>query len=84
MDAPKPWPMDVSKPYKFIWFGDARGPKPHKFKGFRWAFISKTPVMFNIIYLPNGNQAYTDRHLFPGKEQLATRGLGRNTVTGDD
>ncbi len=29
--------MDVTKPYKFIWFGDIHGPKPYKFIGFRWA-----------------------------------------------
>jgi len=23
--------MDVTKPYKFIWFGDIHGPNPHKF-----------------------------------------------------
>ncbi len=36
--------MDVTKPYKFIGFGDIHGPKPFKFIGFRWAFISQTPV----------------------------------------
>ncbi len=34
----------VTKPYKVIWFGDIHGPKPYKFVGFRWAFISQTPV----------------------------------------
>ncbi len=35
----------VTKPYKFIWFGAIHGPKPYEFMGFRWAFISQTPVM---------------------------------------
>ncbi len=39
--------MDVTKPYKFIWFGDLHGPKPYKFIGFGWAFISQTPVLHN-------------------------------------
>ena len=37
--------MDLTKPYKSIWFGDIHGPKPYKFIGFRWAFTSQTPVM---------------------------------------
>jgi hypothetical protein len=36
--------VDVTKSYKFICFGDIHGPKPYKFIGFRWAFISQTPV----------------------------------------
>ncbi len=27
--------MDVTKPYKFVWFGDIHGPKPYKFIGIR-------------------------------------------------
>ncbi len=34
--------MEVTEPYKFIGFGDIRGPRPYKFIGFRWAFISQT------------------------------------------
>ncbi len=26
--------MDVTKPYKFTWFGDVHGPNPHEFTGF--------------------------------------------------
>ena len=37
--------MYVTKPYKFIWFGDIHGPKPYKFKELRWALISQTPVL---------------------------------------
>ncbi len=40
--------MDVTKPYKFIGFGDMNGPKPYKFIGFRWAFISQTPVRYTV------------------------------------
>ena len=36
--------MDVTKPYKLIWFGDIHGPMPYKFIGFRWAVMSQTPV----------------------------------------
>ena len=36
--------MDVTKPYNVIWFCDIHGPKPYKFIGFGWAFISQTPV----------------------------------------
>ncbi len=36
--------MDVTKPYRFIWLGVVHSPKPYKFIGFRWAFISQTPV----------------------------------------
>jgi hypothetical protein len=36
--------MDVTKTYEFIWFGDIHGPKPYKFIGLRWAFVSQTPV----------------------------------------
>ncbi len=36
--------MDVTKPYKFIWFGDILCPKAYRSIGFRWAFISQTPV----------------------------------------
>ncbi len=36
--------MDVTNQYNFTWFGDIHGPKPYKFIGFRWAFISQTPV----------------------------------------
>ncbi len=36
--------MDATKPYKFIWLGDIHDPKPYKFIGFRWPFISQTPV----------------------------------------
>jgi hypothetical protein len=38
--------MDVTKPYKNIWFGDIHGPKPYKFIGLRWAFISQRPVWY--------------------------------------
>ena len=41
--------MDVTKPYEFIWFGDIHGPKPYKFIGFRWAFISQTPVVRKAV-----------------------------------
>ncbi len=37
--------MDLTKPYKFISFGDIHGPKPYQFMGVRWAFISQTPVL---------------------------------------
>ncbi len=37
--------MDVTKSYKSIWFGDIHGPKPYEFTGFRWTFISQTPVV---------------------------------------
>ncbi len=36
--------MDVTKPCKFISFGDMHGPKPCNFTAFRWAIISQTPV----------------------------------------
>ncbi len=45
--------MDVTKPYEFIWFGDIPGSKPYGFIGFRWAFISQTPVM-----LPDRRSAF--------------------------
>ncbi len=37
--------MGVTKPYRFIWFGDIHGPKPYYIMGLRWAFISQTPVV---------------------------------------
>ena len=37
--------MDVTKPHKFIHFGDIHGPELYKFIGFRWVFISQTPVV---------------------------------------
>jgi hypothetical protein len=40
--------IDVTKPYKSIWFGDRHGPKPYEFIGFRWALISQTPVSRDI------------------------------------
>ena len=40
--------MDVTKPYKFIGFGDIHGPKPYEFIGLRWAFISQTPVATDL------------------------------------
>ncbi len=36
--------MDVTESCEFIWFGDIHGTKPYKFMGFRWAFVSQTPV----------------------------------------
>ncbi len=39
--------MDVTEPYKSIWFGDSQGPTPYKSIGLRWAFISQTPVLSN-------------------------------------
>ncbi len=51
MDVTKPnkfiWFGDIHgpKPYEFIWFGDIHGPKPYTFIGFRWALISQTPIM---------------------------------------
>ncbi len=45
--------MDVTKPYKFIWLGDIHGPKTYQFIGFRWAFISQTPVV-------RAGEIYTD------------------------
>jgi hypothetical protein len=40
--------MDVTKPCKFIWFGDIHDPKPYKSIGFRWAFILQTPVVQDL------------------------------------
>ncbi len=40
--------MDVTKFYKLIGFGDIHGPKPYKFIGFGWAFISQTPVLYCV------------------------------------
>jgi hypothetical protein len=37
--------MNVTKPYKTIWFGYIHGPQLHKFIGFRWKLISQTPVV---------------------------------------
>ncbi len=42
--------MDVTKPYKFIRHGDIHGPKPYKCIGFRWVFMSQTPLLPNIGY----------------------------------
>ncbi len=36
--------MHVTKPSELLWLGDLNGPKPYKFIGFRWAFMSQTPV----------------------------------------
>jgi hypothetical protein len=41
--------MDVTKPYKCVWFGDIHGPEPYGFIGLRWAFISQTPVTLTEI-----------------------------------
>ncbi len=43
--------MYVTKPSNFTWFGDINGPKPYEFIGFRWAFISQTPVSQELIVL---------------------------------
>ncbi len=40
--------MDFTKTNKFKLVGDIHGLKPYKFIGFRWAFISQTPVLRNI------------------------------------
>ena len=40
--------MDVTKPYEIKGFGSVHGPKPYKFIGCRWAFISQTPVVFKL------------------------------------
>jgi hypothetical protein len=37
--------MDVTKPYKLIWFGDIDGPKPYRPTGFHATIISQTPVL---------------------------------------
>ncbi len=37
--------VDGVNPYKFILFGDIHGPKAYENIGFRWAFISQTPVL---------------------------------------
>ncbi len=37
--------LQVTKPCKFVLFGDIYGPKSYKFIGFRWAFVSQTPVV---------------------------------------
>ncbi len=49
--------MDVTKPYKFIWFGDIHGPNPYESIGLRWALISQTPLVPDIGYvcLPLGS-----------------------------
>ncbi len=36
--------MDVTKPYKCVWFGDIHGPKPYEFVGFRWPGIVQCRV----------------------------------------
>ncbi len=41
--------MEVTKPYKFIWLGDIHGSKSYKFIGCRWAFISQTSVLYNLL-----------------------------------
>ncbi len=41
-------PMDVTKPYEFIWFGDIEEPTPYKSTGFRWAVVSRTPVLWRL------------------------------------
>ncbi len=59
--------MDVTKPYKYIGFGDIHGPKtykstgfgdihgpkPYEFIGFRWAFTSQTPVVLDFARDPD-------------------------------
>ena len=37
--------MDVTKPCKFIWFGEIHGPKPYEFIRSRATIISHTPVI---------------------------------------
>ncbi len=37
--------MDVTRPYKFTWYEDIRGPKPFEFRGLRATMISPTPVL---------------------------------------
>jgi hypothetical protein len=34
--------MDVTKPYKFIWFGDIDGPKPYEFIGSSGFYFANT------------------------------------------
>ena len=45
--------MEVTKPYKFIGFGDIHGPGSYEFIRFRWAFISQTPVLEHDTNLPS-------------------------------
>ncbi len=43
--------VDFTKPYEFIWPGDIHGPKPCKFRGFRWAFMSQTSVSRTCVQM---------------------------------
>ncbi len=49
--------MDVTK---FVCFGDLHNPKPYRFIGSRWAFISQTPVV-----LPRNRGGTTDNRPEP-------------------
>jgi hypothetical protein len=53
--------MDVTKPYKFRWFGDIHGPKRYQFIGSRWAFISQTPVRLCKKTKPAGPNSNSSR-----------------------
>jgi hypothetical protein len=47
--------MDVTKPYKFIWFGDIHGPKPYKLIGFGCLRILGTKRTADVEILRPGH-----------------------------
>ncbi len=57
--------MDVTNPYEFRWCGDIHGAKPYKIIGFRWAFISQTPVGL-LRVRPEARDAKHSGRLPPG------------------
>jgi hypothetical protein len=79
--------MDVTKPYKFIWFGDVHGPNPYKFIGFRWAFISQTPLSRRLYFfiVAETHRSEIDRNRFVLVcRHLASSGfLTRDCIGGD-
>ncbi len=60
--------MGVTKPFKFIRFGDIHGPKRSKFIGYRWAFISQTPLV------PGSFWCSSRKPVFGPKPSIETHG----------
>ncbi len=61
---------DVAEPCKFACFVGSHGPQAHKYKGFRWVFISQTPVALD----PWGPAAPTRGPNPPSSRGLASWG----------
>ncbi len=58
--------MDVTKHYRFIWFGNIHGPKPYEFTRSRPVIISHTPVSPSHILIGGATPAAATRRVAHG------------------